>query len=130
MERVSPRGPGAPPTPYDQDELAGYAPPISMYDIFRRLILDEIRNGKLSASRRRRIVRYAAQMGLSAVEAGRLIETCRSEVLERGNETQRFHALHLVEPPPERISAPIRIGLMLTAAILLNVLVVYWVWLR
>lgn len=47
--------------------------------IYRRLILDEIRNGRLSAYRRKRIVRYAAQLDLSAVEVGQMITQCKIE---------------------------------------------------
>lgn len=54
-------------------------PALDHKTIYRRLILDEIRNGRLSAYRRKRIVRYAAQLDLSAVETGQMIEQCKIE---------------------------------------------------
>ena len=50
-----------------------FAPAIDNREIFRELIKDELRNGRLSAAGRRRIVRYAANLRMSAVEAGQLI---------------------------------------------------------
>ncbi len=47
--------------------------------IFRRLIGEEIRNGRLSTHRRKRIVQYAAHLGLSAVEMGEMIEQCSQD---------------------------------------------------
>jgi hypothetical protein len=61
------------------DDRPPYQPTIAIDDIFRELIRSEIRNGRLSTWRRRRIVQYAAQLNLSAVEAGRMIEECRAE---------------------------------------------------
>lgn len=54
--------------------------PIELGETFRQLIIDELRNGRLTPVRRRRIVRYAAHLGVSAVEAGHLIAVCREEV--------------------------------------------------
>lgn len=65
--------------------------------IFRRLILDEVRAGRLTAARRRRIVRYAAGLRISAVEVGRMVAECQSEVLSSRNPIARRHALRLVE---------------------------------
>ncbi len=105
-----------------------FVPSIGTDDIFRQLIADEIRNGRLSPSRRRRIVRYAAQLGLSAVEAGKLIAACREEALQTNDPTERFHALRLVEPPPDRVPIPVKIAIVVGLAILLDVLVVAWLW--
>ena len=56
-----------------------FAPSIDMTAIFRQLIADEVRTGRLTRARRRRIVQYAAHLGLSAVQVGRLIAECREE---------------------------------------------------
>jgi len=61
-------------------EQSAFRPTIHMDDIFREMIRMEIRCGRLSPWRRRRIVQYAAQLNLSAVQAGRLIEECREEL--------------------------------------------------
>lgn len=109
-------------------ECLAFAPSIGTDDIFRQLIADEIRNGRLSPSRRRRVVRYAAQLGLSAVEAGELIVACREEALQSNDSTEQFHALRLVEPPPPAVPIPIKIALVVGLAILLDLLVVAWLW--
>jgi hypothetical protein len=48
-----------------------------MEAIFRRLIEDEVRAGRCDRRRRARLVRYAAQLRLNAVDAGLMIEDCR-----------------------------------------------------
>ena len=72
--------------------------------IFRELIAAELRAGRLTPSRRARIVRYASQIGLSAVEAGRLITECHDEALEHSDETIRGFALRIANPPSRRFA--------------------------
>lgn len=84
-----------------------YQPTMHLDDIFRELIRAEIRNGRLSAWRRRRIVQYAAQLKLSAVEAGRLIEECRDELLVGDAPEATEHALRLL-PVPQPHRSPLR----------------------
>lgn len=84
-----------------RDTGSRFAPPINTQDVFRRMILDEIRQGRLTRARRRRIVQYAANLGLSAVEAGRMIAACRDELLEGEDHSARVQALRVVEPPRE-----------------------------
>jgi len=51
--------------------------PVSRYElhrIFRETVRWELRNGRLSAWRRRRLVQFAAGLDISAVDAGRLIQ--------------------------------------------------------
>ncbi|MEK6675291.1 MAG: hypothetical protein AABZ47_06500 [Planctomycetota bacterium] len=47
--------------------------PLSARSIFRTLLIQEIREGRLTPSRRKRIIRYAAKLDLSAVEVGEWI---------------------------------------------------------
>lgn len=94
---------------------------IETRDIFHRMIADELRNGRLSRSRRARIVRYAAQMGLSAVETGKLIQRCREEALRGEDRRAKHHALRLVEPPTPVLSR--RVCLVLVAS---GVLLIEW----
>jgi len=56
-----------------------YATGLDIRGIFRALIADEVRQGRLSPFRRRRIIQYAAHLGLSVEEVGSLIAECRSE---------------------------------------------------
>jgi len=99
---------------------ANHSPRIDVQDIFREMIAQELREGRLTPMRRRHIVRYAAQMGLSAVEAGRLIAQCRDEVLQGDDSEGHACALRLVERPPTarwgtfwRIVAVIALGVVL-----------------
>ena len=82
-----------------RDDPYQASPHIENREIFAELIAEEIRSGRLTTERRRRIVRYAAGMGLSAVEAGRLMDACREEALQSEDAVIRGHALRLVEPP-------------------------------
>jgi hypothetical protein len=92
---------------------------IESKEIFRELIAQEVRSGRLSPSRRRRIVRYAAQLRLSAVETGRLIAECRDEALESEDPEEIYHALRLVEPPPKTMPIAAKVAVALTVAIVL-----------
>jgi|CXWL01.1.fsa_nt_gi hypothetical protein len=85
--------------------------------IFRELIAAELRAGRLTPSRRARIVRYASQIGLSAVEAGRLVTECQDEALDHSDDTIRGFALRLANPPPRRLSLTPRVAI--TTGILL-----------
>ena len=112
----------------DREGVRQFLPPIDTRDIFRELIATELRHGRLTQARRRRIVRYAAQMGLSAVEAGRLITACRAEAMQSGDPAEKYHALRLVEPAPERIPMGLKLALVVALAILLDLVVVRWLW--
>jgi len=70
---------------------------IEIRDVFRQLLMDEIRSGRLSPARRRRIVRYGAKLRMSAVEVGQLVQECKEEALESADPTTRVHALRLAE---------------------------------
>ena len=91
---------------------------IDTKEIFREMIAQEVRSGRLSPSRRRRIVRYAAQLRLSAVETGRLITECRDEALESEDPEEIYHALRLVEPP-QTMPLILKVIVALTLAIVL-----------
>ena len=119
---------GGGPDEVRQDDVRAFMPPIDTREIFRELIASELRNGRLTRERRRRIVRYAAQMGLSAVEAGRLIAACRAEALQSGDPTEKYHALRLVDPEPECIPVGLKLTLVVALAILVDLLVIRWLW--
>ncbi|MFQ5461954.1 MAG: hypothetical protein ACE5E5_04920 [Phycisphaerae bacterium] len=104
------------------------AAPIDQREIFRQLIEDEIRNGRLTRARRRRIVRYAAQLRLSAVEAGTMIDRCRARLAE----DREMHAdtairpqLKLVTEPPAA-SLVWQLWLILVAAIIFDLWMLRW----
>jgi hypothetical protein len=110
------------PCVHSGPESCGPGP--SNEDIFRQLIADEIRTGRLTPARRRRIVRYAAQLRLSAVDAGMMIAQCREEVLQSRDPDERLHALRLVEPPKPRIPIAYKLSVVVLIAIIIDLLVV------
>jgi len=90
-------------------------------EIFRELIAEEIRRGRLSVQQRKRIVRYAAQMGLSAVDAGKLVASCQQEAELSENPVVREHALRLVVSRERKpIAWPIRVLLALNVALAIH----------
>ena len=107
---------------------ATFVPSIDTRDVFRQMIALELRNGRLTPARRRRIVRYAAQMGLSAVEAGQLIAACRKETLRSDDPTERYHALRLVEPTPRRIPVALILSVAVALAILIDLIFIAGLW--
>ena len=121
-------GQGAAASDVNRGDIPKFLPSIDTEEIFRRLIADELRNGRLTPARRRRIVRYAAQLKLSAVEAARLVEASRKEALQSNDAAERYHALRLVEPGPTKVPIPVKTALAVTVAIFLGVLAVLWLW--
>ena len=95
---------------------------IDTKEIFRQLIAQEVRSGRLTPGRRRRIIRYAAQLHLSAVETGRLIAECRDEALESDDADVIYHDLRLVAPPLPATPLTVKVGLPLIAAIVMYIL--------
>ncbi len=79
-----------------------FIPPVDREAIFRELILQEVRYGRLNKASRARIVRYACGMGLSATQAGKLIHTCQEEVARERRSSQTPHQLTLVRAEPRR----------------------------
>ncbi len=91
--------------------------------IFRALIAGELRNGRLTAARRRRIVRYGASMGLSAGELGKLITQCRNEALLSEDHVERRHALRFVDRPPRTTPVALKIAMIFAIVILVQILI-------
>lgn len=63
-------------------------PAIDQRMVFRELIAAEVRNGRMNRHQRARIVRYAAQLGLSAVETGQLIAECQETIRPRDEQSE------------------------------------------
>lgn len=92
--------------------------------IFREMIVHEIKNGRLSPWRRRRIVRYAAKMGLSAVEAGRLLCECRKQAMAELDASKETSTLQLRIPDTDDHSTATRVAIAVALAILVNAAVI------
>ncbi|MHC4697809.1 MAG: hypothetical protein ACYTFA_13845 [Planctomycetota bacterium] len=110
------------------EDWVEFAPALDNREIFRELIKEELRNGRLSAAGRRRIVRYAANLRMSAVEAGQLIARCGEEALKSHDPVERFHALRLVRPEPSRVPIALKISIVVALAILADLLILGWPW--
>ena len=74
------------PTPSSQPVSQGSAPaleatmtPLEMHELFKRMVRDEIAADTLTFSRRKRLIRYATQVGLSELHANVLIYEARCE---------------------------------------------------
>lgn len=94
-------------------------------DIFHQMIVDEIRTGRLTAWRRRKIIRYATAMGLTAVEAGEMITSCRLS-LEAEEHEFPFHRLILwSKSESETKHFRVFIGVMVLA-LLAEMAVLHW----
>ena len=63
--------------------------------VFRTMAIHQLRQGRLSAGRRRRIVQYATILGFNAVQAGRLLQEAQrlfeQECEEQGTTFPRIH---------------------------------------
>ncbi len=108
-------------------ETRDYVPSIDMQDVLRQLIVDEVCAGNLTKSRRRRIVRYAASMGLNAVQAGRLIDECRSEASAGDAPVDPYRGLRMVQPPASRVPESFGLWSAVAMAIIADILILLWV---
>ena len=109
-------------------DIPPFQPRIDARDIFHEMILTELRAGRLTRTRRRHIVGYAAQMGLSATEAGRLLAACREEALQSDDPSERYHALRLAEPDDERPHVILQVAVVTVVTVLLHGIVTGWLW--
>ena len=98
---------------------------ISEEEIFAELIHAEVRNGPLTAARRRRLVRYAAHLHLSAVDVGQMITQCRASLDACTPRPTPRPMLKLV-PAPEPRRSFTRIGAVVAAALAIDVLILWW----
>lgn len=74
------------------EHAGSFAPAIDPRDIFRQLILDEIRSGRMTPRRRRQIVRYARDMGVPNRIIDRFMVECRNQLLRSPDPDERRHA--------------------------------------
>ncbi len=107
---------------------SNFEPNIPVEDIFEQMFALELRDGKLTPKRRKRLVQYAAQMGLSARQAGMLLERSCQRAIEDGVEPAYSHALRIADPPPPRISEPVRIAAIIAISLVVDTLLIYWLW--
>lgn len=102
-----------------------FVPPVDREAIFRELILQEVRYGRLNKAARARIVRYACGMGLSATQAGKLIHTCQEEVARERQSPHTPHQLTIVQSEPRqtrRVSGLLACLIIMTAAAVIALL--------
>ena len=89
-----------------------------IHDIFREMIRMELVHGELSTWRRRKLVRYAASLRLSATEAGELIqEAVRADAAARAADPRAQGASRLRLAPAPTPTRNGRTAVKLLAAI-------------
>lgn len=82
-----------------EGESNGYQGAMDIAEILRAMIEHEARSGRLTSWRRHRIIQFAAQLGISPIEAGRLVQAWRDEVLQAESQSDAlFPSLRLVGP--------------------------------
>ena len=95
-------------------------------EIFAELIRMEVRTGPLTRARRRRLVRYAAHLRLSAVDVGEMITACRAGLDEDPPRPMPRPTLKLVLPPKTRGTSA-RIAGLVAAALAIDVVLLWLV---
>ena len=63
---------------------------------------------------------------MSAVEAGQLIAACRKRMINSSDPAERYHALRLVEPEPQRIPLALKISTVIVLAVLADLLLIFF----
>lgn len=91
--------------------------------VYEQMIECELRTKRLSPARRKRIVRYAAGLGLSAVEAGKLVNKCQARLAREKGLADHRPQLRLVNTPPPRVSAIWKIGAVVLLAVVVDLMV-------
>ena len=101
--------------------------PLDTRAIFEKLIENEVRSGRLSPWRRRRIIKYAAQLRLSAIEAGKMIDECRRR-MEADRATDPRPAFKIIRQEDDNADAATvwKIWLIVVAAIIFDLLMIKW----
>ncbi len=105
-----------------------FQPSIAVDEIFEHMFVQELRDGRLTPKRRKRLVQYAAQMGLSARQAGVLMDRCCQNAIVKGDEPAYGHALRLADPPQPRISEPTRMAIIIAISLVVDTLLICWLW--
>jgi hypothetical protein len=108
---------------------------LDVCNVFRTLVRDEVRTGRLSPLRRRRLVRYAAHLGISPRELGDLVSRFKSEgaadrfALDGPTEAEGFVKMGFAFIPGQKANRRRSVGfkiLALAAALLLGFWVVWF----
>jgi len=88
-----------------------FIPAVDREAIFRELVRQELRVGRLNRATRARIVRYACGMGLSALQAGKLIENCSEEAAGAMRAVKATPRPRLVTPDTHKPRSPVLLAL-------------------
>jgi hypothetical protein len=105
---------------------AAFKPPIYTQDIFHQLILEEIRQGRMTTTRRRQIMRYAREMRVSPSAVDRLINSCRNEMLQSPDPEERRRARDSVRSDPDGVPRVLTIANTLGAILVGYLLLLRW----
>ena len=104
------------------------SPTLCTQDIFEQLIEEEVSAGRLTKSRRKRIVRYAAQLRLSAVDAGMMIEQARRRAAMAQPHDDHPHGLRFCLPSARSEGPVWKIWGAVILAIGVDAAFLCWIW--
>ncbi len=108
------------------DDHPPYVPTIDPIDVFRQMIIDELRADRLTVAQRIEMVRYARPLGLSPARSRQLIAECISEVCRSDARVAAASSpIHVARRSPRRLM-PFLFMLSGTLLILLDVVIIKW----
>jgi hypothetical protein len=97
--------------------------------VFREMVLHQLRNGPLSRRRRKTIVQYAACLGINAVLAGRLVQEAQRQFDRERATDADSPPLRLVPDEPEthtRRRWRTILGITVGATMIQSWLILHW----
>jgi len=108
-----------------EEALGGWAR-LDTEQIYREMIAEELRTGRLTPARQTGIVRFGSHLGLSVLEASKLVAECRDRALQSSDPTERNYALRLLQPSRIWIPSGWKIAGVIAAAIVFDIIIVKW----
>ena len=94
--------------------------------IFREVIDNELRAGRLTTSQKAQIMRFGVEFGLSDAETTDLINECRDKALVSADPAERRYARQHLDPGPARIPTTWKMAGVIAVAIAVDVALFVW----
>ncbi len=94
--------------------------------IYREMITNELRAGRLTPGRHAEIVRFGSHLGFSVLEANKLVAECRDRALQSADPVERNYALRLLPPQRTWIPTTWKVAAVIALAIVLDIIIAKW----